>query len=158
MSRARTAPVPSFAAAGLASALVSSGWGIAAFVSGLLVIGRQDHPLMGVLFSPLVGMAMALLCAALALLPALTWAFSAKLLAPRLARTLRGWPLGLAAGAACTVPATLVTLWLSRSHPLGFEIDLPGHMLSASIAGGIAAGMILAWLIRHDARAGRLAA
>jgi hypothetical protein len=153
MIRARTAPVPAFAAAGLASAIISGGWGMAAFVSGILALGRQGRPLVGLLFSPFVGMALALLCAALALLPALTWAFSAKLLAPRLACMLRGWPLGLAVGAACTAPATLVTLWISHGHLIEPEIDLSGLMLSASIAGGIAAGMILAWLIRYDARA-----
>lgn len=150
--------VPAITAAGTASSLICVGWGLFAFGAGLIALTRQGQPIAGLLFSPFVGAGLAVICGFLALLPAITWAVSALVVAPWVLSARRGVAQGALLGLICSVPTLMVASWIGRhsSNWGTVTVHIDGPMVLASLAGGVGAGMILARLVRsHPDFAGR---
>jgi hypothetical protein len=129
---------PAFASAGVAVSAV--GLTVAAHAAAAAAPGQ---PAAGLLLAPLVAAALAMLAGLLGVLPGVTWALAASLIGPHLlargSRALKGVLVGL----ICAGPTVLVSYWISGLPLLG---GLQTPMMAASLVGGIAAGLILAWM------------
>lgn len=142
-------PLAAFAAAGTATAMVCTLCGLSGGVAGAAALAHEGRMLTGLVMSPFVGAGLAVISGVLAFLPALTWSLCALLVAPRILPGRNDRLRGALVGLICSGPALPVALALSRSHPLGSQLDLGLPMTIASLAGGLAAGVILSRLLRR---------
>src|SRR5689334_18075420 len=131
---------PALTGAALASCLIATMFGLAAFVAGVVSVG--SHPVAGLVLSPFVGAGLAVICGLLGLAPALAWIAGAVFAAPRLlasvAERWRGPMLGLAGCA----PAWLVGHWIGQMRLPGAGGAIGPAMDGAVIAGALVAGVI----------------
>lgn len=147
-----------FAAAGLATGVICAGWGVAACAWAAHGLTQQHPMIVGILVSPFVGAALAVISGVLAVLPASAWAVCAALVGPYLLVGRRLPLKGLLLGALCAAPAALIAWGLSHGQFLGSQVPLHDPMLYASLAGGPAAGLLLGLMLRAERRAGLRAA
>lgn len=142
-------PLAAFAAAGTATAVICTLFGLSGGIAGAAALAQEGRVLTGLMMSPFVGAGLAVISGVLAFLPALTWSLCALLVAPRILPGRTDGLRGAVVGLICSGPALPVALALSWSHPLGNQLDLGLTMASASLVGGVAAGVILSRLLRR---------
>jgi hypothetical protein len=141
-----------FAAAGLATGVICAGWGVAAWAWAAHGLTQQHPVIVGILLSPFVGAALAVISGVLAVLPASAWALCAALVGPYLLVGRRLPLKGAVVGAVCAAPAALIAWGLSHGQFLGSQLPLHDPMLYASLAGGPAAGLLLGLMLHAERR------